>query len=179
MTQLTFPAESICFPRSGHHALLAVLRNYFDNLNYCEGYIDSPSLRLGGSNQTNYQKNHDFGLETPILSDRNYVVQIRHPLDAIASWEQLTRRLGGENTTTASHLEFWTGFVKKWVLSPVPRRIVVCYEDLISRPVPTCTSVIQFLTRVQNIDEGRLYESLQKFPLAQRTVHVPSNYIKA
>jgi hypothetical protein len=92
----------------------------------------------------------------------------------------LDRRLIGRvNETQEKRLDFWTAFVKKWVLGPVPNRMVVWYEDLVERPVPTVTSVIQFVTKTQNVDAEKLQEALEKFPLQRRTQTCPTRYTKA
>lgn len=170
----------MCYPRSGHHALTEVLRHYFgEKFRYCEIYRPNPQV-IGPDSPTNWQKNHDFGLTTPVLTDRKYVVQVRNPLESIESWDVLDRRLVGAPTETQeAHLDFWAGFVKKWVLAPINNRLVVWYEDLMERPVPTVTSVIQFITQTQNVDVAKIHESLEKFPLKRRTQTCPTRYNKA
>jgi hypothetical protein len=173
------PTECISFPRCGHHALTEVLRHYFaENFHYGEIYRDG--ARIGPGSVTNWQKNHDFNLDTPVLPDRNYIVQIRNPLEAIESWENLDKRVAGRVVDTCEHrIEFYANFVKKWIYGPVPWRLVVWYEDLLARPLPTVTSVIQFVTRTQNVDVAKLQEALTKFPLQRRTQTCPTKYSKA
>ena len=178
-----FPTACMSYPRSGHHALVEVLRAYFkENFHYCELYRNPPTELLLGApgSPTNYVKNHDFNLETPILSDRNYLVQVRNPLAAIESWDELDRRVGHRTPDSQEKkLDFWTAFVKKWVFGPVPSRLVVWYEDLLRDPPATTTSVIQFLTKTQNVDNPLLEECLRKFPLSLRTQTRPTRYTKA
>ena len=179
--QRTFiPTECISFPRSGHHALTEVLRFYFaENFHYGEIYRNGTALGEG-TPPTNWQKNHDFNLTTPILPDRNYVVQVRNPLEAIESWEKLDQRVTGKIVDACTNrMAFYCQFVKKWLYEPVPFRLVVWYEDLMARPVPTVTSVIQFMTRTQNVDVARLQEALFEFPLERRTQTCPRLYNKA
>jgi hypothetical protein len=173
------PTECISFPRCGHHALTEVMRFYFaENFHYGEIYRDG--ARIGEGSPTNWQKNHDFNLDTPVLPDRNYIVQIRNPLEAIESWEKLDTRVAGQVVDTCEHrIDFYANFVKKWLYSPVPWRLVVWYEDLMARPVATVTSVIQFVTRTQNVDVARLQEALFEFPLERRTQTCPTKYNKA
>jgi hypothetical protein len=174
------PTECITYPRSGHHALTQVLSAYFgDNFYYCEMYRDCP-LVIGPTTPTNWQKNHDFGLTTPVLPERNYIVQVRNPLESIESWDKLDRRLVGETTDTQENrVDFWAGFVKKWVLAPIPHRLVVWYEDLMERPLSTVTSVVQFVTRTQNVDVAKIQKALREFPLVRRTQTCPTRYNKA
>jgi len=173
------PTECISFPRCGHHALTEVLRAYFgENFHYGEIYRDG--ARIGPGSKTNWQKNHDFNLDTPVLPDRNYIVQIRNPLEAIESWENLDKRVAGRVVDTCENrIEFYSRFVTKWIYGPVPWRLVVWYEDLMARPLPTVTSVIQFVTRTQNVDVAKLQGALTAFPLTRRTQTCPTKYNKA
>lgn len=172
------PTECVSYPRSGHHALVDVLRAYFrDAFVYGEIYRD-PAAVLGALEPpVNYQKNHDFGLLTPIDPARNYIVQVRNPLESIESWEAFDRRVGAVPDTHEARLDFWTAFVKKWVFPDIPNRLVVWYEDLVGAPTETCVSVIQFLTRTQNVDMARLAccPALKR----RRSTHVSRRYIKA
>lgn len=176
---MLIPTESISYPRSGHHALVNVLRGYFqENFHYCELYRD-PTIQLGVCPTTNYQKNHDFDLNSPVCPARNYIVQVRNPLEAIESWDELDRRVGHPSDTQENKLDFYAAFVKKWVLGPVSHRLVVWYEDLVGNPTATVTSVIQFVTRTQNVDVPLLEEVLRRFPLIRRTHTRPTRYLKA
>jgi hypothetical protein len=174
------PTECISYPRSGHHALVDLLRAYFgEGFVYGEIYRE-PTAVLGSLfPPVNYQKNHDFDLLTPVDAARNYLVQVRNPLESIESWETFDRRVGHTPDTAEARLDFWNAFVKKWVFGEVPNRLVVWYEDLVGAPVETCTAVIQFLTRTQNVDMDLLARSLALRPLARRRPHVPRRYLKA
>ena len=174
------PTECISYPRSGHHALTNVLGGYFgEHFHYGEMYREG-AVAIGPGSPTNWQKNHDFGLATPVLPDRNYIVQVRNPLESIESWEKLDLRLVGSATDSQENrVDFWAGFVKKWVLGPVPHRLVVWYEDLMEQPLATVTSVIQFVTRTQNVDVAKLQQALREFPLERRTKTCPTKYNKA
>jgi len=176
------PTECISYPRSGHHALVNVLKVYFaETFVYGEIYRD-PHAMLGCQfPPVNYQKNHDFDLKTPVNLDnsRQYLVQVRNPLESLESWETYDLRVGATPDTPENRVDFWAAFVKKWVLYPIPNRLVVWYEDLVGAPVETCTAVIQFLTRTQNVDEQLLSRALMAHPLKRRKPHTPRHYIKA
>lgn len=175
------PTECLSYPRSGHHALVDVLRGYFgDNFVYGEIYRD-PAATLGSlTPPVNYQKNHDFELQTiPVSTDRQYLVQVRNPLESIESWEIHDRRVGHISEPAEVRVDFWAAFVKKWVFADIPNRLVVWYEDLVGAPVETCVAVIQFLTRTQNVDMNLLALSLEALPLKRRRPHVPRRYLKA
>lgn len=174
------PTECISYPRSGHHALVDVLRVYFgEALVYGEIYRDPAAILGAGDPPVNYQKNHDFDLQTPVLADRRYIVQVRNPLESIESWEVFDRRVGAVPDSHEVRLDFWAAFVKKWVFAEMPSRLVVWYEDLVERPHETCTAVIQFLTMTQNVDTALLSMSLQRAKISRRRAHVPKRYLKA
>lgn len=178
-----FPTECISYPRSGHHALVDVLRGYFsDDFVYGEIYRDPGATLSSLANvpRINYQKNHDFDLNTdPAATDRQYLVQVRNPLESIESWEVFDRRVGHTPESPEARVDFWAAFVKKWVFSEIPNRLVVWYEDLVGAPVETCVAVIQFLTHTQNVDTQLLAKSLETLPLKRRRPHVPRRYLKA
>ena len=41
---------------------------------------------------------------------------------------------------------FWLRFYRKWVLNPVPNRLVVGYDDLVDHPSETLAQVVEHLT---------------------------------
>jgi hypothetical protein len=152
MTATLVRTECMTFPRSGHTLLQRLLRGYFgDEFVYCEQY-SRPEGTLDRDAVTNFQKNHDFELDTPVRGDRQYLVQVRYPLDSLVSWfklscsEQKTEDSPQAWTMFAvEKASFWMRFYRKWVLDHVPGRLVVNYEDLVERPVETVTSVVSFL----------------------------------
>lgn len=172
-----FRTENVCFPRSGHHALKDVLADYFeDDFHYCELYLE-PQKNLEVCAATNYQKQHDFDLSTPVKTDRRYIVQVRNPIAAIQSWMDLDVRTGERapfeyheawHAEFVNRLRFWKEFVEKWYVQRIERRFIIQYERLVARPRPTCISVIQFLTGIQNVDMPKLEASLRKFPIVAR-----------
>ena len=164
--------KNICFPRSGHHALSDVLLSYFgDEMHYCEFYLQ-PEKRINDCPETNFEKNHDFELGVPFKPEFRYLVQIRNPIDALASWKAMTERTSGvplPGDWTLKGLDFWAGFAKKWVFQPIaPPKLVVTYERMLQHPFEICTQVIQFLTGVQNVDSTKLRGSLANFPIYER-----------
>lgn len=145
--------ECVTFPRSGHGLLQKLLHRYFEEgeLVYCESYAD-PERMLDHDPRTNFQKNHDLELGTPIKDDRQYLVQIRYPIESIVSWYQLACEREGLPDSPGSwtnfavqKASFWMGFYRKWVMEQVPRRRVVNYADLVERPVETMESIVAFL----------------------------------
>lgn len=168
--------EAITFPRSGHHLLKDILEYYFDGqLQYYSIYGNSPGMLLGASLVTNYQKNHDFDLVTPVLEDRKYIVQIRDPVDAIESWFHMALRTTSFcgsglpqhaqwKAFCSDKMIYYAKFVNKWVFNHVPNRLIVSYYDLLHRPENTITSVIQHMVATADISSKRLVEALEKYP---------------
>lgn len=177
---MIYKTEAITFPRSGHHLLKNILEYYFDGqLHYCSLYSDPPEVQLGVSLLTNFQKNHDFDLATPVSADRKYIVQIRDPIDAIESWFHMARRtteLCGVGVPEHSQWkEFCSGkmgyyvqFVDKWIFNHVSNRLIISYSDLLHRPENAITSVIQHMCGTADISSKRLVEALEKFPPKQQ-----------
>jgi hypothetical protein len=155
--------ENISFPRSGHHLLVNLLQAYFgEEIRYCEYYSDY-SRRMEVCEETNYQKNHDFELATPVLTDRKYVVQVRDPFEAITSFYELDcrqQKIGPEATKHeewfSRRWDYYVAFVKKWVLADVPNRLVIHYRDLIDSPHSATARVIAHITDDPKIDSPRL-----------------------
>jgi hypothetical protein len=142
-----FHVEGVSFPRSGHAYALALLKTYFGPEFVYEGNWHGPGVRTPGSH---FQKNHDFDLDTPILQDRSYLVQIRDPFDCFYSWHQMTIPLDGIPDTievlreiSNSKLEYWTKFVRKWVFSAIPNRLILNYRDLVNLPQASLEKMVR------------------------------------
>lgn len=129
--------ESISFPRSGHALTTKLLQAYF-----------GPSFRYeaerpdgSAPDEFDFLKRHDFDLNTPILSDRWYLVQVRDVYDAMWSWQRLTSNLDNLPDTPElfrqifrDKIGYWKGFMEKWVLSDIPNRVKIRYRDLVRKP---------------------------------------------
>lgn len=141
--------EFITFPKSGHTLLIRILQRYFGpDLHYCERYMN-PELMFDINQVTNCQKNHDFDLKTEIVPNRNYVVQIRDPLESIQSWREdqcLSGHPSFRKDFFSQQLLFWNRFVEKWVLGDVPNRLVIHYRELIDKPFSTVWNVIEHIS---------------------------------
>ena len=160
--------ENICFPRSGQSITVAVLRDYFgEEFKYCERYLH-PELRMDVCPETNYEKNHDFDLTTPMREDRAYVVHVRNPLAALSSWFDLAveekeceDRLEEWRKFCAVKSQFWAEFYRKWVVSSIKDRLIVDYDLLVNDPVTTFSGVVRFLTQEQNLDTNKLWRVIE------------------
>lgn len=182
MTITLHRTECITFPRSGHHLLHDLLARYFreGELRYCEMY-KQPRLRLDVEPRTNFQKNHDLQLATPIRSDRRYVVQVRYPVDAIISWYKMacaeTLQDSPLNWTSYAlqAASFWLRFYRKWVLNEVPERLVVNYSDVLANPHAALRDVVMFLGDAQP-DAGRIARACNAEPIQQRNFYRSFKY---
>lgn len=182
MTLTITATECLTFPRSGHHLLQKILTQYFGNeFVYCELYAD-PEQVISLNERTNYQKNHDLDLTTPIRDNRQYIVQIRYPIDSIVSWFKQDCQRGrahdspGDWTSFAlTKSSFWMRFYRKWVLDHVPSRLIVNYADLICEPVRTVTAVVRFLTQADP-DEGRISSICQSMDIGRKNHYSAFKY---
>lgn len=187
-----FVTECISFPRSGHHLLTSLLQEFFGGqLVFHSVYENTGTQPIGEHGSvTNYQKNHDFDLTTLVREDRNYVVQLRNPIDSLASWRELDLRTGALfkadpadravwRDESKSRLEYFTGFTTKWLFSYVPNRLVVFYEDLVGRPEEVLTSVVQHLRGKQDVNFARIRDVVKQINPAPRQKTRPAFYTAA
>jgi hypothetical protein len=175
MPSIVHRTECVSFPRSGHHLLEGLLLRYYgeQGMRYCEPYV-RPQGRLDLDPETRFQKNHDFDLDTPIRTDRQYLVQIRYPLDSLVSLFKLNVTQSGVADTPAAWTNFainktgyWMRFYKKWVLNHIERRLVVNYSDLVADPSGMLANVVRFLGE-QAPDMGRIREACAAEPIQMR-----------
>lgn len=175
MAELLHRTECLTFPRSGHTLLHRLLSDYFvdGELHYCEMY-DEPEKVLDRDPTTNFQKNHDLQLATPIRDDRQYLVQIRYPIDTIISWYKMACKANISDAPQAwmecafEVSSLWLRFYRKWVLSPVPNRLIVNYSDLVAQPVETLERTIDFLG-CTNPDRSRIVRCCVDADIRPRT----------
>lgn len=176
-----FVTECICYPRSGHHLLYSLLDGYFgERLHHGEIYRD-PESHIDKNPQTNFQKNHDFDLQTPIRTDVKYIIQIRDPIDSLASYWELSTRTGdvpdtqeAYNACAKTWLEHWTGLMLKWVVPKLENRLIVRYRELVEFPNEVLTNVIQFMQGYQNVAHEGVRRALACYtPTQRRTKQLP------
>lgn len=144
-----YRTECLSFPRSGQAALRGALKKYFgDRLNWSEPY-KHPETSLDRNPETNFMKNHDHNLTVTIRDDRKYIVLIRDPIEAIQSWHKMKE--GGVNPVKWN--EFWkdkiryyAGFTNKWIIDPVPNRVIVRYERLLEEPPHVFEEIVSHIT---------------------------------
>ena len=184
-----FATECVSFPRSGHHLLTNLLREYFgcQTLVYHSLYEDKGRPISDPESLVNYQKNHDFELDTPLNPELKYVVQIRDPMDSIASWRALDARTGTTTVhdrvsweiETRDRLDYWRKFVDKWVIQSIPNRLIVHYADLLSRPEEVLVNVVQHLRGRQDTDYAWIRKAIESVKPAPRPSNRPPYYFSA
>ncbi|MGE0714619.1 MAG: hypothetical protein AB7P02_04175 [Alphaproteobacteria bacterium] len=151
----------VSFPRSGHHYLVDLLDKLFGfRADYCEFYrCLAPECRVAGlpglfripcHSGRRFQKNHDFGLDLPLVPRCTYVVQYRYPLESLVSLFEFRLRHGypgrddvppvdtadGWRRMAEADAVYWRRFAKKWIIRPAGRANVVrCpYEGVTADP---------------------------------------------
>ncbi len=141
------------FPRSGHHLLERLVRGCYPAgaVSYCDVHQE-PGRRLSACPATNLQKTHDLENDEPVSAAYQHLVQVRYPLESLASWYTMAVKAnelpdtieawrGYAQMTSIMWLRFW----KKWVLGPVPKRMIVEYAALMDDPAGTMRRVVDFL----------------------------------
>lgn len=177
--------DSICryvvgvsWPRSGHHLVVNVLHEYFENeFAYCEFYTPSDCCKSAPCARREYiklSKNHDFLLKMPIVVDYPHFIQYRSFLPSVVSAFELFIEQGQPDTFTSfekfatKEARIYNKFLAKWVFGTKrPReRLILRYEDLTSeRGVYLISDVIRFFAKNHCVDTGRLAricESIRK-----------------
>ncbi len=167
------PTECLTFPRSGNHLLHDLLDAYFaDALAFCDIH-QTPERALDRDPATNVQKNHDLNHDTPLHDDRRYIVQVRYPIDSITSWYRMAcdngyaRSPGAWQSYAIQQLANWMMFYRRWVLRPVPMRIVIAYADLVDRPTDVLARVVEHLTAAPP-DTARVEQAVSAFDIRRR-----------
>ena len=146
----------VCFPRSGHHALIGFLSRISNiSEHYCEFYhctrhngdvIECPEMRKIWERKhfrcaagNRILKNHDFNLKLPYSSKDRFIVQYRHPFYSIRSWYELDQKNGRPVGLWPDFLRdkmlFWISFMKKWVVrhGAESNVLLVSYDSLAER----------------------------------------------
>jgi len=177
---LTPPGEiqgtiiNVSFPRSGHRFLRGILSGYFENCfvfyeSHTNKVINRPDTNFKLKN-VNYVKTHDFHLngrkvlffEFP--ENRRYLVQIRHPLESIASYYEFSlKHLHIRHDNEAAwhefltrNLKYWKRFCKIWLFNKQPDSLLISYDELCSDTFKAAEKAIKFLTKQTSLDSMRL-----------------------
>lgn len=163
------------FPRSGHRFLRELCLGYFSHeMRFLDSYSMTATADGGKSKRrtppANYIKTHDFELqgldvlkaEFPLR--RKYIVQVRHPLEAIASYYEFARKTNEVKKDTKSDwltfldkkLVYWKRFCETWLAQESASVLLVTYESLYHLTELELKKVVQFITGDQSVDNERL-----------------------
>jgi hypothetical protein len=93
-----------------------------DEFAYSEYYNNGKALE--NSPEITAQKTHDFDLDCPKQPEYIHIVQCRVVEDCIKSWEILDANFPNKQ-------KHYGDFVSKWIVAPVPNRLIVYYHDLL------------------------------------------------
>lgn len=181
--------ECISYPRSGHGILNKFLAFYFGDKSaeeiidlcnkekyfeigayvYCEIH-KRPDMMIGRNLKTNFQKNHDFNLDTPIRGDRYYVIQIRNPVEAIVSY--FYRQNKGKNFTQEkwdnfypSKADYWIKFYKKWVKLDTQRKFILDYDEM---KASSLKKLIMYMSDSNEIIDSKVEEGIIALDIRKR-----------
>jgi len=170
--------QNVSFPRSGHALLRRCLQLYFkDKFYFCEFYggcHESPCTNP----QTNYQKNHDFGLRLENNPSFNYIIQYRHPLESLVSLYKLYFNIGviKEDTKESwikfckTNILYWKKFIKKWVIeNKNSHAIIIPFNDLLSNTEEILKQTIAYMDPGDEINEKRIKDVIKELNISRRT----------
>lgn len=146
----------VSWPRSGHHMLVNLLKNYFGTeFSYCSFYgseIDCcKSLPCKRADKIDFTKSHDFDLSLSQLQGHKYLVQYRDFVPSVVSNFELHVRNGNDDTAEEFRrfcsLEFgrYKAFLSKWVYSDFAReQLVLKYEEFLKEPTDSLLRVASY-----------------------------------
>jgi len=165
--------HSVSFPRSGHRFTTELLQAYF-----------GPALVYSGEPappEANFIKHHDQDGALEVDPNGHYLVQVRDPFDAVWSWYKMTVDLDGIPDTIQSYrgiflekLDYWTGFMRKWVLSDLPNRVIVKYYDLVTHPAKSLRRVLPLFGEYP--DRARVEKAVREVAVIER--RTPNFYLQ-
>jgi len=127
----------VTFPRSGHHWLVSMLQERLgDEFVYSEYHSNGKTLE--NSPEVTAQKTHDFELDLPKNPEYLHIVQCRVIDDCIKSWEKIA-------PDWPEKRHHYGNFVSKWIVSPVPNRLIVYYHELLESTEEWVNKVVSFV----------------------------------
>jgi len=168
--------QSKSMPRSGHHFLVKLLRDYFGpEFAYCEFYNPEncckqmPCTKPFNQARTNsllLQKSHDFDFNDPVDPSQRYLIEYRHPVPRSQSNFELALRRGLREDTKE---DFWSfvdasvkyqiAFFRKWIETPPSNAVLLAYERLSRDPAAELSKVVEFMTGAP-ADIQRVHEAV-------------------
>ena len=171
-----YPTLVPTFPRSGYIVKFKVLQEYFgDRLHGVDPYKFPDKSFKKAPKWCNFQKDHDFDLDTEKNKDRLHLIGIRNPVQAIAGWRHMEIKYNAWEKKDwrpwmKEKMLFWAKFCNKWLYSPVPNRLVVSYETMIAAPRIIFPAIIMFMTRTDDYDELKLHRAIEKIGIKEQGI---------
>jgi hypothetical protein len=110
--------------------------NLGDEFVYSEYHSNGKTLE--NSPEITAQKTHDFDLALPKNPEYIHIVQCRVIDDCIKSWEKIAPDWPDKR-------HHYGNFVSKWIVAPVPNRLIVYYHDLLDDAEVWVNKVISFI----------------------------------
>lgn len=173
---------NLTFPRSGHHFLVRILKQYFkDKLKYCEYYSainqcgcfggENPRNVLCTRPETNFQKHHDFDrlftkprlFVVPKTLNRKYLILYRKKWNALISWYEMFLREDSNKVQKTEDgfrefMNFASNFYDKWITKwvkddKIKNKLIITYNDIIDNTVETLSKVVNFCGEEPDIDK--------------------------
>ncbi|WNJ16421.1 hypothetical protein [Pontibacter sp. G13] len=182
--------QCITYPRSGHHLLLNLLLQYYSGdtnfprtngstvsevckqhiiageLRYCEYHIHCGQVGCIDP-RANFQKNHDFDLTVPISQKFRYLIQFRSPLYSLTSYFNMFHQGKPKKAWEGFarlKLDYWKGFVDKWVLSDISaERMILDYDHLVTDPHQALTQVVSFMNPEGSTNDALISQILEGY----------------
>ncbi len=134
---------------------------------YCEYYYTCRTVPcIDASNA--FQKSHDFELDQPIETNRRFLIQTRNAIALLLSWFELRLKKNRESDSQAGFDAFVarqnsyiSGFQRKWIDNDLPNRLILDYDDYMTRPAALLHRTIEFFVPEQPIDDGLVANIVQ------------------
>lgn len=182
----------VSFPRSGHHALVRCMMDLLpEELHYCDYYRHCRQVPCIDS-KTNYQKTHDFDVALAVQNELKYIVQVRHPLEAIPSWYEykfndpytrsgesrwkklLDRWVLRDNRLHWNYffpqkLRYWERFADKWAGQIArPNVLLLTYDDFVSDTAKTLRRALEFSGAETRVGDSELQAVVREHKVERR-----------
>ena len=107
-----------------------------DEFVYSEYHSNGKTLE--NSPEVTAQKTHDFELDLPKNPEYLHIVQCRVIDDCIKSWEKIAPDWPDKRY-------HYGNFVSKWIVSPVPNRLIIYYHELLESTEEWVNKVVSFI----------------------------------
>lgn len=158
----------ISWPRSGRGAFVKLLKGYFAPelvLKYSPQAMNSDALVVF---------EHDVALELEVSDQNQYIVLVREPLNALMSWLWFEVDFAEKHKAPPVSWEEWaprqfelfSAWFKKWLISPVPNRLILDYESLIENPELCLKMAVKHIAG--EVRDGRVSDAVREFPIERR-----------